>query len=102
MEYDIEVSVVFKEDHPTLEGHFPGNPLIPGVVILNQVIKSAKKAWPQKAVDAPLQVVSCKFLNPLIPPAIMTIHLKKMDSNKIKFTTKNDALELSSGVIELS
>ena len=30
--------------HPSLAGHFPGNPVLPGVVVLDRVI-SAAEAW---------------------------------------------------------
>ncbi len=102
MESDVEVLVSFDENHPTLEGHFPKNPLIPGAVILNKVIKAAENAWPNESDGASVQVLSCKFLQPLVPPAIMTIFLQKLHDNKIKFVTKNNAVTLSSGIIKLS
>ena len=39
---DFEVRVA--TDHPSLEGHFPGNPIVPGVVLLDAVIANVELA----------------------------------------------------------
>lgn len=46
-------------DHPCLAGHFPGRPLVPGVLILDRVRQTAA---------ARLREVSdVKFVSPLLP-----------------------------------
>lgn len=50
-------------DHPSLAGHFPGNPIVPGVVLLDRVL--AAVAAP---VGRPLAgIPNLKFLQPLRP-----------------------------------
>lgn len=39
-EYSLEVTVQLEKDHKIYKGHFPGNPVTPGVVML-QVIKNS-------------------------------------------------------------
>lgn len=39
---DFEVWVA--ADHPSLQGHFPGNPIVPGVVLLDAVIANVELA----------------------------------------------------------
>ena len=39
---DFEVRVA--ADHPSLQGHFPGNPIVPGVVLLDTVIANVELA----------------------------------------------------------
>lgn len=51
-------------DHPALAGHFPGNPLVPGVVMLDAVQSAVRSAWTLGALQA-LPMV--KFLSPLRP-----------------------------------
>jgi 3-hydroxymyristoyl/3-hydroxydecanoyl-(acyl carrier protein) dehydratase len=59
--------------HPALAGHFPGNPIVPGVVILDAVI-SAAEAW--LGVNFHVDSLShVKFLTPLRPDEAARIEL---------------------------
>ena len=70
-------------DHPSLPGHFPGAPLVPGVLILDEVV-AALDEWRQ---DSQLTgISSVKFLAPLKPEQPFTISL---------FVTSKDAGEVS-------
>ena len=70
-------------DHPSLPGHFPGAPLVPGVLILDEVV-SALDEWRQ---DSQITgITSVKFLAPLKPEQPFTISL---------FVTSKDAGEVS-------
>lgn len=51
-------------DHPSLPGHFPGNPVVPGVVILDRVFAAIEAAHGSAAAWRLPQV---KFLQPLLP-----------------------------------
>jgi 3-hydroxyacyl-[acyl-carrier-protein] dehydratase len=50
-------------DHPALPGHFPGRPVVPGVVLLDRVA-AAFEQWRGRPVASLPQV---KFLQPLLP-----------------------------------
>jgi 3-hydroxymyristoyl/3-hydroxydecanoyl-(acyl carrier protein) dehydratase len=78
-----EVLRLIHADHPSLPGHFPGAPLVPGVVILDEVV-AALDEWRQ---DSQLRVIhNVKFLAPLKPEQLFTISL---------FATSKDAGEVS-------
>jgi 3-hydroxymyristoyl/3-hydroxydecanoyl-(acyl carrier protein) dehydratase len=64
-------------DHPSLPGHFPGAPLVPGVVILDEVL-AALIEWRQDSHLTGIRMV--KFLAPLQPEQAFTI----------AFTAKNE------------
>lgn len=51
-------------EHPTLPGHFPGRPVVPGVVVLDRVFAAIEaERGPLGAVRLP----QVKFLQPLLP-----------------------------------
>jgi 3-hydroxymyristoyl/3-hydroxydecanoyl-(acyl carrier protein) dehydratase len=55
-------------DHPAFAGHFPGQPLLPGVLLLAQVLEAAlaDPALAGRLGDAP-RLSSAKFLSPVRP-----------------------------------
>ena len=55
---------VIGHDHPSLPGHFPGRPVVPGVVVLDRVVAALEHAHgPLPALRLP----QVKFLQPLLP-----------------------------------
>ncbi len=60
---ELQRTLLIGADHPALAGHFPGNPLIPGALLLDEVlhaIEQAQSATPPQA----WQIEVVKFLRP--------------------------------------
>ena len=55
---------VIGHDHPSLPGHFPGRPVVPGVVVLDRVVAALERAH---GPLPPLRLPQAKFLQPLLP-----------------------------------
>lgn len=58
--------------HPCLPGHFPGSPLVPGVVILDHVLAAIERGH---APTGSLRLPQVKFLAPLLPGVVATVVL---------------------------
>ena len=83
-------------DHPSLPGHFPGRPLVPGVVLLERVVDAAR-AWR----GASLRIAgfpSVKFLSPLQPGQAFEIHLQD-DGAQLRFSCSAGARLLAQGTL---
>jgi 3-hydroxyacyl-[acyl-carrier-protein] dehydratase len=69
--------VAIAADHPAFDGHFPGQPLLPGVALLAEVMEAAR-AQPALATcigSAPTLAVT-KFLAPVRPGASLSIDFR--------------------------
>ena len=64
--------------HPSLPGHFPGRPIVPGVVLLEQVETILKKQFIDWEIAELSQV---KFLQPVLPEELIEF---LVDSSKLE------------------
>ncbi len=69
--------------HPALEGHFPGHPIVPGVVMLQFVIDTIKQQIDGRP-DVYLNVV--KFLKPIYPEETIEIKFAENTRGHYDFT----------------
>jgi 3-hydroxyacyl-[acyl-carrier-protein] dehydratase len=82
-------------EHPCLPGHFPGDPLVPGVVLLEHVAR-ALRDWRNLRLARVLEV---KFLAPLHPGEQAQLELDETDG-RIRFAIQRERRVLARGVIE--
>lgn len=62
---NLEATIIFDEKHPVFAGHFPGNPIVPGVIQI-QIIKDLfEKGMGQKLLL--VQAKNIKFINIISP-----------------------------------
>jgi len=80
--------------HPALAGHFPGNPVVPGVVLLERVA-AALRTWRGERV----QKMDAKFVQPLRADEDALIELHA-DAARIRFVlTRADGVPLARGTL---
>jgi len=60
-------------DHPCLPGHFPGRPLVPGVVVLEAVLQALAE---RGVAGEALRLPQVKFLQPLLPEQLAQVVLE--------------------------
>ena len=82
-------------DHPSLPGHFPGRPLVPGVVVLERVVEAIESTH---GALRPLRLPQVKFLQPLLPGEAARIELDGT-APRWRFRVLRDATLIASGEI---
>ncbi|MDR8069826.1 AMP-binding protein [Burkholderia cenocepacia] len=84
-------------DHPALPGHFPGHPVVPGVVLLDHAIHMIGAA-----MNRPLhawRLGSAKFLSPVAPGEPLDLAYDAAASGSIRFTVRTGSREVATGVL---
>lgn len=84
-------------DHPSLPGHFPDNPVVPGVLLLAQVLQAAE-GWTGAVVQS-LRLPQVKFLVPLLPEQEAAIEIRRSGS-RLRFSVRHGERLIASGDIE--
>ena len=84
--------------HPSLEGHFPGHPLTPGVVILDYVVSGLISQLQGVSLGGIPQV---KFLRPLLANVEVTVTYHLKSENLYRFSCECNSAVISSGQIQL-
>lgn len=79
-------------------GHFPGNPLVPGVLLLERALECA-----EAAVGHPLAIraiVQAKFVAPLKPEELARVELKHAPA-ELRFAIRHAERLIAQGIFAL-
>ena len=94
-----ETSRIIPADHPSLAGHFPDAPIVPGVVVLDEVA-AALAEWRKDCRLIGIPFV--KFLAPFKPGQLFTIAFDAPDNTQIDFCCRVDGRVVVEGCLEIS
>ena len=79
-----QTDIHFPADHPTAAGHFPGNPIIPGAILLDTALTAITAA--EGLTPGPCRLRSAKFLHPVRPGESMLVEWQATAAGGIAFT----------------
>ena len=89
-------------DHPCLAGHFPGRPVVPGVVIVDAVRACLDGCWGDRML---LGLPQFKFLRPLLPDEPALIHWQARsaanDRLEVRVDVRVDEVVVARGTLVL-
>ena len=90
---------IIPAEHPALPGHFPGRPVVPGVVLLDHAVEAVLAAMPgRRAAGLP----SVKFTRPVQPGEYVEIFSGAPDRERVKFACRVGGDEVARGVVLLA
>ena len=90
------VSFKIENTHPSLAGHFPGQPIVPGVVILQHVMAVFKKSYPKHSVR---ELMNVKFKHFLEIDAAAEIFFNENSTHQFDFQIKQKNSLIARGLL---
>ena len=89
--------VTIDANHPSLAGHFPGHPVVPGVVMLGEVMDVIREMTTAKIEFVGMP--SAKFMSPLNPGEPLTIRLDQQGDGATEFTCSTGSRLIATGCL---
>jgi 3-hydroxyacyl-[acyl-carrier-protein] dehydratase len=87
-------------DHPAFAGHFPDFPVLPGAVLLDEMLKAIETA---RGIDLrSWQVSAAKFLGAVRPRDSLILEHEATAAGSIQFTIRVDDRKVASGTLHES
>jgi 3-hydroxymyristoyl/3-hydroxydecanoyl-(acyl carrier protein) dehydratase len=96
-----EIALAIAPGHPAFAGHFPGRPIVPGVVLLDEALHEIGLAIGQDL--SACHIANVKFLSPVAPGEMLRVAFDTGDGTGkgIRFDILGEARKVASGAIRL-
>jgi 3-hydroxyacyl-[acyl-carrier-protein] dehydratase len=90
----------FVADHPVFAGHFPGQPIVPGVMLLDAAIHAIETGTGAPRPST-CRVSSVKFLSPVAPEEDITLNWNEASkAGQFRFDIEAAGRPVATGVVE--
>lgn len=73
-------------EHAAFAGHFPGNPIVPGVLLLDESLRSIAAACGVTITEC--DIVTAKFASPARPGDELRLDFLRADGARVHFTIR--------------
>jgi 3-hydroxymyristoyl/3-hydroxydecanoyl-(acyl carrier protein) dehydratase len=94
---DVRLPLAVAADHPAYAGHFPGQPILPGVVLLDEVLHALAA---QQGLEAAVgRIKSAKFPSPVQPGQALCLNYAATAPGVFRFAVMAGERLAAGGVI---
>jgi 3-hydroxymyristoyl/3-hydroxydecanoyl-(acyl carrier protein) dehydratase len=93
-----EAEFTIPPHHPALAGHFPDRPIVPGVVILDEVLALLARLEPPRRASG---IVSAKFTAALAPGVACRVAFEPRADGSLRFACVAAGRPIASGILAL-
>jgi len=91
------VTVTITAEHPALAGHFPGVPILPGVLLLDETLRAlAAEGTPERPR---WRIRAAKFLKPVRPGETLLVENEPLINGSIRFRVSSAGQPVATGLL---
>jgi 3-hydroxyacyl-[acyl-carrier-protein] dehydratase len=91
----VAATLTISADHPAFAGHFPGTPILPGVVLLDETLRVLER----HDATAQWRIGSAKFLRPVGPGAELQVQIEPLPNGSVRFSIVSAAALVATGTL---
>jgi len=90
-------TVTIRADHPALAGHFPGVPILPGVLLLDETLRALEQA--ESLALTQWRIGRAKFLKPVRPGETLLVEHQRLPNGSVRFLISSAAQLVAKGML---
>src|SRR5438034_504129 len=91
------VTVTIGAEHPALAGHFPGAPILPGVLLLDEMLRAVEQE--RSHARTRWRIGAAKFVKPVRPGETLTLEHEPLANGSIRFHIASAGQPVAHGVL---
>jgi 3-hydroxymyristoyl/3-hydroxydecanoyl-(acyl carrier protein) dehydratase len=92
------LTLTIDAEHPALAGHFPGAPILPGVLLLDEIVR-ALEADGATLAPGHWSISTAKFVQPVRPGETLTFGHERLPNGSIRFNVSRGGQRVAHGVL---
>jgi 3-hydroxyacyl-[acyl-carrier-protein] dehydratase len=83
--------------HPAFDGHFPGTPVLPAVILLDEAIRAVELA--QGGAPRCWRIASVKFPQAVKPGEPLVLERERLENGAVRFTISSAGQTVAYGAL---
>lgn len=91
------ITVTISANHPALAGHFPGVPILPGVLILDETLRALEVD--ETTAVTRWRIGRAKFLEPVRPGETLLLQYERLPSGAVHFSVSSAGHPVAEGML---
>ena len=94
----VALTLTVAAEHPALAGHFPGAPILPAVLLLDEIM-CALATDGSTVPGARWQISTAKFVQPVRPGETLSFEHERLPNGSIRFSISRGGQRVAHGVL---